>query len=164
MFEGTADVCDRLGDGAEVCELALVSYGGRHEVAGRIACIRVDEDAAPIRRMLEQEGQGRVLIVDGCGSRQVALLGDRMARLALSNGWAGVVIHGAVRDVAALEQIDLAVFALGTVPRRAQGGGTIEAEAPVSFGGVTFAPGDWVVLDRDGLVVVAPPALPPSWG
>lgn len=153
-FEATADLCDRLGTNARVCQLALTPYGARREVAGRIACLRVDEDASPIRRMLEQEGRSRILVVDGAGSRRVALLGERMARLALSNGWSGVVIHGAVRDTGALEAIDLAVLALGTVPRRAEGGGAAGEQTSVTFGGVMFNPGDWVCVDRDGLVVV----------
>lgn len=153
--EATADLCDRLGSEARVCLTPFVSYGGRRQAMGRIACVRVDEDAGPVRRMLAQEGHGRVLIVDGAGSRRVALLGERMARLALGNGWAGVVIHGAIRDAWSLAGIDLTVFALGSVPRRAESGRAVDDnEAPVTFGGVTFAAGEWACLDGDGLIVV----------
>ena len=156
ISEATADLCDRLGSEARVCLTPFVSYGGRRQAMGRIACVRVDEDASPVRRMIEEEGQGRILIVNAAGSRRVALLGERMARLALGNGWGGVVIHGAIRDACALGTVDLAVFALCAVPRRAESGrvAAFDDEAPVTFGGVTFAAGEWACLDGDGLVVV----------
>lgn len=157
-FEPTADLCDRLGSKARVCELPLIAYGARREAAGTIACIKVGEDAAPVRRLLGQPGQGRILIVDGGGSRRVALLGERMARLGLENGWAGVIVHGAIRDVAALRAVEFAVFALCAVPRKAAGGGVLqEEEGPVNFGGVTFKPGESVHVDLDGLVITKEP-------
>ena len=155
-FEATADVCDRLGSAASVCQLPLIAYGGRPALAGQIACVRVDEDASPVRRLLEQPGRGRILIVDGGGSRRVALLGERMAHLGLQNGWAGVVVHGAIRDATALQAIPFGVFALGTVPRRPEGTNPIAAEErQVACGGVSFTCGDWVCVDRDGLVGVS---------
>lgn len=91
---------------------------------------------------------------DGGGSLRVALMGDMIAALAASNGWTGVVINGAVRDVAALSAIDLGVKALGSNPRKSSKHGAGESGVPVTFGSVTFMPGEFIVSDDDGIVVV----------
>jgi regulator of ribonuclease activity A len=95
-----------------------------------------------------------VLVVDGGGSLHTALLGDVIAGLAVQNGWAGLVILGAVRDAAALADLPLGVKALGTNPRKSEKAGAGIADVPVGFGGVTFAPGDLLVSDDDGIVLL----------
>ncbi len=152
--EATADLCDRLGAQARVCQLPLQSYGGLRALAAPSACVQSFEDAGPLRALLQTPGQGRLLVVDGGGSRRVALLGERMARLGLANGWRGAIIDGAVRDAAALAQLDFAVLALGAVPQRAAGTGQGGAQAGIALGGLDVAAGDWALLDADGLVFV----------
>lgn len=152
--EATADLCDRLGALARVCDLPLHSYGGLRALAAPMACVQSFEDAGPLRALLETPGQGRILVVDGGGSRRVALLGERMAQLGQRNGWRGVIVHGAVRDVAALAQLDFAVLALGAVPRRATGTAHGGAQPQLDFAGVTLHGGDWAAFDADGLVFV----------
>ncbi len=71
----------------------------------------------------------------------------------VTNGWSGVVINGAVRDVAALRALDLGAKALGSNPRKSAKDGAGEVDVPVSFGGVEFRPGDWLYSDEDGIVV-----------
>src|SRR3984957_9398222 len=150
----TADICDERGDAAVVCAAALRHYGARREFSGRVATVRCQEDNVLLRGQLEQPGDGRVLVVDGGGSFGTALMGDNVAGLGAANGWAGVIIHGAVRDVARLRETDLGILALGSTPRRPgkAGGGTVGG--PVTFGGATFAPGDLVVADEDGVIVL----------
>lgn len=148
----TADLCDRHGDAMQVCHAPLMSFGGKSWLAGRIATVETFEDAALIRHALEQPGEGRVLVVDGGGSRRVAVLGDKMAHLALHNGWTGVVIHGAVRDVEALGHMDIAVFALNAVPARGGSKGIGAADGCLRFGEATFVPGHFIYGDSDGLV------------
>jgi regulator of ribonuclease activity A len=83
-----------------------------------------------------------------------AIFGDVMAGVASRNGWAGLVIHGAIRDGLEIDAMDIGVKALGTVPKRGQRSGAGEADVPVSFGGVTFTPGCRVVADEDGVIVL----------
>ncbi|GAB3135234.1 hypothetical protein GCM10027161_14260 [Microbispora hainanensis] len=94
-----------------------------------------------------------MLVADGGGSLRTALLGDMIAASAAENGWAGVVINGAVRDTAALAGLDLGIKALGTNPRKSAKTGLGEVDVPVSFGDVTFAPGAWLYSDEDGILV-----------
>ena len=110
-----------------------------------------------MRSVLEQPGEGRVLVVDGGASLRVALLGDRIAGLAVIGGWNGIVINGAVRDVTALGSLDIGVKALGSNPRRSSKTGAGEADVPFSFGGVSFVPGEYLVADDDGIVVLGGP-------
>lgn len=102
---------------------------------------------------MSEPGDGRVIVVDGSGSTRVALLGDMVAATAASNGWAGVIVHGAVRDVEALAQVDLGIAALGSNPRRSKKESEGERDVPVAFGGALFTHGAWVAVDADGIVV-----------
>jgi regulator of ribonuclease activity A len=141
---------------ASVCAMAFRSFGERRAFEGAIATVRCHEDNVVLKRRVAEPGEGRVLVVDGGGSLRVALLGDRVAALAASNGWAGVVIHGAVRDVAALSAIDVGIVAAGTCPRASAKLGAGETDVPVTFGGVEFRPGAHIVVDGDGIVVLDP--------
>lgn len=150
----TADLLDEHADRAEVCALALHVYGGATVFAGAIETVRCFEDNLLLKQRLAEPGHGRVLVVDGGGSLRVALVGDKIATLARDNGWAGIVINGAVRDVATLGDVAVGVRALGSNPRRSTKQGTGELGVPVEFGGVTFRPGATLYADADGVVVL----------
>jgi regulator of ribonuclease activity A len=150
----TADICDEFGATAAACAAALRHYGARRWFSGPVATLSCFEDNVLLRETLSQPGRGQVLVVDAGGSLRCAVLGDNIADLAVGSGWAGVIIHGAVRDVERLRGTDLGILALGSNPRRSgKAGGGMGGE-PVSFGGVTFKPGDAVYADEDGLVVL----------
>jgi regulator of ribonuclease activity A len=150
----TADILDEHGDGADICELDLRQFGGVRAFAGAIATIRCHEDNVLLRECVSGPGNGRVLVVDGGGSLRVALLGDDIAGLAHGNGWAGIVVNGCVRDVAALRELQIGIRAIGSTPRRSEKAGGGEVDAAVRFGGVTFTPGALLYADDDGIVVV----------
>jgi len=151
---GTADLYDEYEERLQSCDLQLRQYGGRRVFAGPIATVRCFEDNALVKAVLGSPGGGRVLVVDGGGSLHTALMGDLIGGSAVANGWAGVVIHGAVRDVAALAELDLGVKALGSNPRKSAKTGAGELDVVVSFGGVSFTPGARLVSDDDGIVVL----------
>jgi regulator of ribonuclease activity A len=152
--KATAQVLDEYGDRASVCLLQFRSFG-RVAFSGRIATVRCFEDNVVVRTCLEGAGDGRVLVVDGGGSYRCALLGDSIANLAIGNGWAGIVVHGCVRDSAALDSLELGVKALGTNPRPSRKEGAGAAGVPLDFGGVVFEPDALVYADHDGVVVLA---------
>ncbi|MEV0592801.1 ribonuclease E activity regulator RraA [Nonomuraea cavernae] len=149
----TADLYDERGDELGSCDLQLRQYGGRRAFHGTITTVRCHEDNALLKAVLSEPGRGRVLVVDGGGSLRCALVGDVIAGLAVTGGWAGVVVNGAVRDVAALRELDLGLKALGSNPRKGGKEGTGERDVPVIFGGVTFAPGAELYSDDDGILV-----------
>lgn len=153
MTHKTADLCDACDD-AQACALPLRGYGRRRAFSGTIRTIRCFEDIALMRDLVGQSGHDQVLVIDGGGSLARALFGDVMADKALRNGWAGLVVHGVVRDSVEIDAMDIGVKALGTVPRRAGRSGAGELDVPVSFGGVTFTPGQRLVADEDGVIVL----------
>lgn len=154
-MKATADLIDAYADELESCELQLRSFGKRQRFCGPITTVSCREDNLRVRETLAKKGDGGVLVVDGRGSLRSALLGDQLAELGRSNGWSGVVIHGAVRDAAVLETMDFGVKALGTNPRKSSKTGAGDNDVVVAFGGVLFIPGHWLYSDQDGIVVAA---------
>jgi regulator of ribonuclease activity A len=151
----TADLYDEHGEALQSCDLQFRQFGGRATFSGAAVTVRCFQDNALLKSVLSEPGSGRVLVVDGGGSLHTALIGDLIAGLGVTNGWAGVIINGAVRDVAALRTLDIGVKALGSNPRKSGKTGSGERDMPVSFGGVTIRPGDLVTSDDDGIVVRA---------
>ena len=151
----TADLCDEYGAELRVLEPGLRDFGGRGAFAGRVATLRVHEENALVRAALETPGEGRVLVVDGSGSLRTALVGGNLGQLAAQNGWAGLVVWGAVRDAVELRRCDVGIRALASCPRKSGKAARGERDVPVSIGGVTVFPGDWLAADEDGIVVAS---------
>lgn len=154
-FRPTADLVDEIGPDVRSCDVQFRQFGGRTEFAGPISTVRCFEDNALLKSVLSEPGRGRVLVIDGDASVHAALVGDVIAELGRSNGWAGIIVHGAVRDASTLRTIDLGIKALGTNPRKSAKAGSGERDVPVSFGGVAFTPGDVAYSDDDGIVVTS---------
>ncbi|MCE4235054.1 ribonuclease E activity regulator RraA, partial [Mycobacterium tuberculosis] len=119
-----------------------------------ISTVRCFQDNALLKSVLSQPSAGGVLVIDGAGSLHTALVGDVIAELARSTGWTGLIVHGAVRDAAALRGIDIGIKALGTNPRKSTKTGAGERDVEITLGGVTFVPGDIAYSDDDGIIVV----------
>lgn len=153
MGIATADLCDQHETDTRSCETQFRQFGGRRAFHGRIATVRCFEENVLVKRVLSEPGNGGVLVVDGGGSLGAALIGDIIAGIALSNGWSGIIVHGAVRDVAALGRLEIGLKALGSNPRKSAKTGAGEVGTPVTFGGTTFEPGHWLYSDDDGVVV-----------
>lgn len=115
-----------------------------------------------LRDVLRTPGNGQVLVVDGGASLRTALVGDLIAASAQDNGWAGLILHGAVRDSAPMAELDFDIKALGTIPRKSGKDAVGTVDVPVTFGGITFHPGDLLHADDDGIVLLLPPERPPE--
>ena len=161
MPVATADLCDEFGAEVRVAEPLLRDWGGSIAFSGAVETVRVFEDNALVRQVLESPGRGRVLVVDGDGSRRVALVGGNLAALGQRNGWAGIVVHGCVRDCEEIRAIPIGLKALDVVPRRSGKTGEGGQGVAVTFAGVTFSRGCHVYADRDGIVVADRDLLAP---
>ncbi|WP_430781452.1 ribonuclease E activity regulator RraA [Actinoplanes sp. G11-F43] len=150
----TADLYDEYGDRLESCDTQLRQYGGVATFAGPAVTVSCFQDNALLKSVLQEPGEGRVLVVDGGGSVHTALMGDLIGALAVDNGWSGVIINGAVRDVAALRELPVGIKALGSNPRKSTKTGAGHRDIALSFGGCRFTPGARVVSDDDGIVVL----------
>jgi regulator of ribonuclease activity A len=157
----TCDLCDAHkgdSDGAfRVLPPVFRDFGGRVKFHGPVSTVKCFEDNSLLKAAVESPGLGRVLVVDGAGSLRRALLGGNLGAAAAKNGWAGLVIDGAVRDVAELAACDLGIRALAAMPlpteRREQG----LRDVALQMRGVWVRPGDWLVADADGIVLLAQP-------
>ena len=154
MFS-TPDLCDDHPDDVRVLAPVLRTFGGREAFFGRAVTVSCHEDNSRVKDLAGTPGEGRVIVVDGGGSVRKALLGDIIAQTAADNGWAGLVINGAVRDVEILRTIDLGVQAIAPVPLKTQKLGVGDVDVDVTFGGLTITPGEWVYADANGVVVSA---------
>jgi regulator of ribonuclease activity A len=149
----TADLYDERGDALDSLSLQLRDIGGRVAFDGPVRTVRCFRDNALVKSVLATPGDGAVLVVDGGGSLASALVGDLIAASAVENGWAGIVVHGAVRDSEAIGMLPLGVKALGTNPRKSAKDGVGEVDVAVEIAGVIFTPGAHVWCDADGVLV-----------
>jgi regulator of ribonuclease activity A len=157
----TCDLCDEhRNDPAErfrVLPPVFRDFGGRIRFHGNVVTLQCFEDNTSVREAVQSPGRGRVLVVDGGGSMRRALLGGNLASAAEKNGWAGVVIHGAVRDVEEMARCQIGIRALGLLPMATDKRNPGLREVPVQIDGVWIRPGEWLVADEDGIVVMVAP-------
>ena len=153
--EATADLVDLYGEELASVALPFRSFGGRARFSGPVVTVKCFEDNALLKQKLAQEDapEGKVLVVDGGGSYRSALVGDVIAGIAVERGWAGLIVHGVVRDSVALGALPIGIKALGTNPAKSSKTGAGQADIAVNIAGVTFQPGDTVYCDEDGIVV-----------
>ena len=150
----TTDLCDAHPE-IQVCEPVFQIFGGTVRFSGPITTVKVFEDNTLIKQAVESPGQGRVLVVDGGGSPRCGLVGGNLAVSAATNGWAGIVVHGYIRDADEIGQQPLGVRALGAFPRKSERGlHSGQAGRTVVFAGVVFREGEWLCADSDGVVVL----------
>ena len=153
MTIATADLYDERGDALDSLSLPLLDLGGRIAFDGPVRTVRCHRDNALVKSVLATDGDGAVLVIDGGGSLESALVGDLIAASAVAHGWAGLIVHGVVRDREALAGLPLGVKALGSNPRKSAKEGVGEVDVPVEIAGVVFTPGPHVWADADGVLV-----------
>lgn len=149
----TPDLCDEYPDLVTVVEPMFSNYGLRESFGGEIITVKCHEDNSKVKELVDTDGKGKVMVVDGGGSMRNALLGDMLAEKASKNGWEGIIIYGCIRDVDVIMETDLGVQALGTVPLKTDKRGLGDVNVPVKFGGVVFTPGQFVYADNNGVIV-----------
>ena len=154
----TPDLSDAAPEALAI-ELPWINYGQVRQFGGQVVTIKCHEDNSLVKECVEEAGNGRVLVVDGGGSRRRALLGDMLAEKAAANGWAGLVINGVIRDVDEIGRTALGVQALGSCPVKTEKLGVGQRDIALHFGGVVIAPGDYMYADNNGVLVSKRPLL-----
>lgn len=158
MKISTPDLCDASPELVRAVEPMFINYGARESFGGRIVTIKCFEDNSLVREVVAEEGRGKVMVVDAGGSMRRACLGDQLAEKACANGWEGILMYGCIRDVDEISELELGVQALGSHPMKTEKKGVGERDIAVTFGGVTFNPGEYLYADNNG-VIVSPRAL-----
>jgi len=160
MEYNTSALCDIYLDQVDVVDPMFSNFGGRASFAGQVTTIKCFEDNGLIRDALELEGAGRVLLVDGGGSLRRALVDAEIAALAEENEWEGIVVYGSVREIDELEEMNIGIQAIASIPVGAVSQNIGEIDIPVNFGGVTFLPEDYLYADSTGILLSQEPLNP----
>ena len=149
----TADLYDERGEELQSVSTQFHNIGGHAQFSGRVRTVRCHRDNALLKSILGTPGDGAVLVVDGGGALESALVGDIIAQLGVDNGWAGIVVNGVIRDRVAISELPIGLKALGSNPQKSSKTGAGEADVPIEFGGVVFRPGAMLFSDEDGILV-----------
>lgn len=149
----TVDLCDKYKGSVQVALPIFRVYGKTAAFSGQIETVKCYEDNTVVKETLSSPGKGRVLVVDAGGSLCCALVGDIVAGLGAKHGWSGIVLNGCVRDVTAINKVNIGIRALNHVPLASDKHGLGVVGVPVMFAGVTFMPGHYLYCDIDGIVV-----------
>lgn len=157
MYIDTSELCDIYLDQVDVVEPIFSSFGGVSSFFGKVTTVKCFENNGLIAEILEENGEGRVLLIDGGGAVRRALLDASLTQLAVDNGWEGIIVNGAVRQIQQLENLDIGIQALAPIPVRADDTNQGEVDVPVNFGGVTFFPEDYVYADLTGIILSQEP-------
>lgn len=157
MEYNTSALCDIYLDQVDVVEPMFSNFGGSASFAGQLTTVKCFEDNGLIRKVLEQDGVGRVLLIDGGGSLRRALIDADLSSLAEENEWEGIVVYGCVREVDELEDMNIGIQALAAIPVGAAQQSVGEIDVAVNFGGVTFLPEDYLYADNTGIIISQEP-------
>ena len=140
MTFATTDLCDDNGQLLEDGRLAVLPpvfrhFGKHSRFSGRVTTLKVFEDNALVRSVLETPGNGNVLVIDGGGSLRRA------------------VVDGCIRDSDEINACEIGVRALAAHPQKSAKKGVGERNLRVHISGVPVSPGDWIYADADGILV-----------
>ena len=157
MFIDTSELCDLYAEQVDVVEPIFSSFGGVSNFYGKVTTVKCFENNGLIAEVLEENGEGRVLVIDGGGAVRRGLIDAELAQLAVDNGWEGIIVYGAVRQIQQLENLDIGIHALAPIPVSADESSAGESDIPVNFGGVTFFPEDYIYADLTGIILSQEP-------
>lgn len=151
---GAGPISDALGKTGAMNH-AIRPHSANPRMAGPAFTVRIHTaDILMVSKALSECPRGSVLVIDGHGELNTALWGGLTTAAALRKGLAGVVIDGAIRDSAEIARSRLPVFASAVVANAGGAEYAGELRIPVQCGGVVVNPGDWLVGDDDGVVVI----------
>ncbi|CAM3515944.1 Putative regulator of ribonuclease activity [Vibrio aerogenes CECT 7868] len=153
MQDITPDICDKYESQVTLLDLPLQNFGQKCAFWGEVVTVRCYHDNSKVAEVLSQNGQGKVLVVDGHGSCQRALLGDQLALKAYQNNWEGIIVYGAVRDVVTLSGIEIGIKALGVCPFKTEKRGVGQLNVSLSLTSQIIQPGDYIYADWNGILL-----------
>jgi len=149
----TADICDEYSDKASVLGPGYRNYGGASKCQGEIITIKLDRNNSDLISLLrDEDGTGKVVMVD-VDRAYYAVVGENLMKFAHQNHYSGIVVNGYIRDTAQITDIPVALYALGTCPRKYIPVTPGERDTTLSFGDVTVSNGDYLYADTDGVIV-----------
>lgn len=150
----TADLCD-AHESAYVVPGPFTNYGGNESCVGPVEVIATDDDNSRVSETVRQPGNGRILLVENAGSTTCAMVGGDLGRAAHENGWLGIIVNGAIRDVVELREVPIPIYARASCPRKSVKRGIGTRGEPIEFAGTTVHRDDIAAADPDGVIFIA---------
>ncbi|WP_077342488.1 ribonuclease E activity regulator RraA [Pseudocolwellia agarivorans] len=157
MEYNTTELCSIYTDLVDVVDPIFSNYGGRHSFGGKVVTIKCFENNGLIAKLAATDGEGKVMVIDGGGSTRRALLNINIIEAAAENDWEGIICFGSVCDVDALEEVDIGIQSLVSIPVSASTSEAGESDLAINFGGVTFLPDDYLYADNTGIILSPEP-------
>lgn len=150
----TADICDEHPDKVHVLDDEFKNYGAKDKITGQVITVKLDRNNSELIKVLrDEDGSGKIVVVD-VENEYFAVVGENLMKFAANNNYEGIIVNGYIRDTFQIKDINVALFARGTCPRKyipvTEGQRNIE----LSFCGVQFKDGDYVYADTDGIILV----------
>ena len=149
----TADLCDQYPDQLDLLNVPFKHYGTKENFSGEIVTLKIFEDNTYVRKLLEEDGTGKVLVVDGGGSKRCALVGDNIAKLAIDNNWEGVIVYGCIRDTHVINQMNIGIKALGSCPVKSIKRNVGLVNESLLIEGTKILSGQFIYADSDGVLI-----------
>lgn len=157
MADFTADFCDTYPDTVTALGPGYMNFGGAAMCQGEVVTIKLERNNSDLITLLrDEDGRGKVVVVDS-DQAYYAIVGENLMKFAHKNGYSGIIVNGYIRDTLQIKDIPVALYALGTCPRKSIPVTQGTRDVSLSFGGATFEPGDYVYTDTDGVIVTAKP-------
>jgi regulator of ribonuclease activity A len=157
MEYNTTELCTIYTDIVDVVEPMFSNYGGRYSFGGKVVTVKCFENNGLILQLARTDGEGKVMVIDGGGSTRRALLNSDIAEVAAVNGWEGIICYGSVCNIDVLEEIDIGIQSLASIPVGASPSNVGESDLAINFGGVTFLPDDYLYADNTGIILSPDP-------
>ena len=154
----TTALCD-VDKTTRVMDSAIRPRSANPRICGPAFTVRCRDDFLPVLRAVEAAAPGDVIVVDG-GAREIALAGELFARGALARRLGGIIVDGGYRDLAYVSTCELPVYSRFVTPLAGTAVKLGELGIPVTCGGVTVNPGDLILADLEGIIVVDPARAP----
>lgn len=149
----TADLWDEHEIHLSCVDPIFTHFGTKKTFSGQMSTLELFEDNSLVRKQLESDGTGKVLVIDGDGSLRCALIGDQIAALAIQNNWEGIIVNGCIRDSSIINTMNIGIKALNTTPVKSVKRNQGQTGVSVKFGSTTFIPDHYIYADADGILV-----------
>jgi regulator of ribonuclease activity A len=148
------DICDAFFNEILIGDVFLNSYGGIDKFCGEIRTANCPHSNSVVKEMVEENGEGKVLVINHTGDKLCSMVGDQIAQKAFENNWRGMFVNGYIRDVEVIRNISIGVHAKNAYPMKTDksvGVGTKDTN--INIGSVSISSGDWIYVDTNGWVV-----------
>ncbi|MCH2023531.1 MAG: ribonuclease E activity regulator RraA [Saprospiraceae bacterium] len=149
----TADLWDEYTEDLVLLNLDLIQYGKKENFAGKVETLKIYEDNSYVRKVLAENGKGKVLVIDGGGSKRCALIGDNIAKLAIDNQWEGIVVYGCIRDSKEINSMNIGIKAIGTCPVKSIKRNVGIIGEPLILKGTKIDTNQHIYVDTDGILL-----------